>query len=158
MSMVGVYAYALFWVRALQVLLLLVVIPFFLAMGQPVTVLRGGLGAAGRDRVDRLLRSGLLRVLALPFHHIGGDVGQSVVAVSDAVVRRGAGASRNRRAHPSVSVAGRLRLLLYPPANRSRAAQALVVCRDRLLLFAFARVQNCTTWTARTAAIIRTDA
>lgn len=39
MSMVGVYAGVLFWVRALQVLLLLYVAPFFLAMGRPVTVL-----------------------------------------------------------------------------------------------------------------------
>jgi cytochrome c oxidase assembly factor CtaG len=39
MSMVGAYAGVLFWVRALQVLLLLYVAPFFLAMGRPVTVL-----------------------------------------------------------------------------------------------------------------------
>ena len=32
MSMIGVYAHVLFWVRALQVLLLLFVVPFFLAM------------------------------------------------------------------------------------------------------------------------------
>ncbi|AGB20939.1 putative membrane protein [Mycobacterium sp. JS623] len=40
MSVIGVYAGTLFWVRALQVLLLLFVIPFFLAMGRPVTALR----------------------------------------------------------------------------------------------------------------------
>jgi cytochrome c oxidase assembly factor CtaG len=67
MSMVGVYAYALFWVRALQVLLLLMVIPFFLAMGQPLTILCGGLGPAGHARLARLLRSRPLRVLAHPF-------------------------------------------------------------------------------------------
>ncbi len=39
MSMVGVYAPVLFWVRALQVLLLLMVIPFFAAMSRPVTAL-----------------------------------------------------------------------------------------------------------------------
>ena len=65
-SVVGVYADVLFWMRALQVLLLLLVIPFFIAMGQPVTVLRAGLGAAGRDRIDRMLGSRLLRVLAHP--------------------------------------------------------------------------------------------
>ena len=63
MSMVGVYANMLFWVRALQVLLLLLVIPFFLAMGQPVTVLLAGLGPGGRARIERLLRSRLLRWL-----------------------------------------------------------------------------------------------
>src|SRR5690348_8426262 len=40
MSVIGVYDRTLFWVRALQVLLLLFVIPFFLAMGRPVTALR----------------------------------------------------------------------------------------------------------------------
>src|SRR6476646_4681839 len=51
MSMVGVYATVLFWVRALQVLLLLYVAPFFLAMGRPVTVLSQALGHSGLDRV-----------------------------------------------------------------------------------------------------------
>ena len=66
MSMVGVYANMLFWVRALQVLLLLLVIPFFLAMGQPVTVLLVGVGPAGRARLEWLLRSRLLRLVAHP--------------------------------------------------------------------------------------------
>ena len=66
MSMIGVYANMLFWVRALQVLLLLLVIPFFLAMGQPVTVLLVGVGPAGRARLERLLRSRLLRLVAHP--------------------------------------------------------------------------------------------
>jgi cytochrome c oxidase assembly factor CtaG len=66
MSMVGVYANVLFWVRALQVLLLLMVIPFFLAIGQPVTVLLVGVGPEGRAALERLLRSRLLRVLAHP--------------------------------------------------------------------------------------------
>src|ERR1700754_344833 len=55
MSMIGVYAQVLFWVRALQVLLLLFVVPFFLAMSRPVTVLRGSLGSAGRARLAALL-------------------------------------------------------------------------------------------------------
>jgi cytochrome c oxidase assembly factor CtaG len=66
MSMVGVYANTLFWVRALQVLLLLLIIPFFLAIAQPVTVLLVGLGPTGRARLERLLRSRPLRVLAHP--------------------------------------------------------------------------------------------
>jgi cytochrome c oxidase assembly factor CtaG len=64
MSMVGVYATALFWVRALQVLLLLFVAPFFLAMGRPVTVISEALSTT--DRVDRLLATRAARALAHP--------------------------------------------------------------------------------------------
>jgi cytochrome c oxidase assembly factor CtaG len=65
-SVIAVYAYVLFWMRALQVVLLMMAVPFFIAMGQPVTVLRAGLGAVGRRRIDELLGSRLLRVLAHP--------------------------------------------------------------------------------------------
>ena len=64
MSMVGVYAAVLFWVRALQVLLLLFVAPFFLAMGRPVTVIGHALGP--RVRVDRLLASRSSRLMLHP--------------------------------------------------------------------------------------------
>lgn len=60
---VGSYAYFLFWVRALQVLLLLYVVPFFLAQGRPITVLSDALG---RERIDRLLASRWARVLVHP--------------------------------------------------------------------------------------------
>ncbi|MCV7089686.1 cytochrome c oxidase assembly protein [Mycobacterium interjectum] len=66
MSAVGAYAYALFWMRALQVLVLLYVVPFFLAQGKPVTVVRDALDSAGRERVDRLLATRFARVLAHP--------------------------------------------------------------------------------------------
>jgi cytochrome c oxidase assembly factor CtaG len=66
LSAIGAYAYLLFWVRALQVLLLLFVVPFFLAQGKPVTVLRDALDEAGRDRVDRVLSTRVARVLAHP--------------------------------------------------------------------------------------------
>ena len=66
MSMIGVYDSVLFWVRALQVLLLLFVVPFFLAMSRPVTVLRGTLGPAGRARLDRLLATPAARFVAHP--------------------------------------------------------------------------------------------
>ncbi|HWF29101.1 MAG TPA: cytochrome c oxidase assembly protein [Mycobacterium sp.] len=66
-SVIGAYAYVLFWMRALQVLVLLYVVPFFLAQAKPVTVVRTALGPAGRDRIDRLLASPLARVLAHPF-------------------------------------------------------------------------------------------
>ncbi len=65
-SMIGVYAYVLFWVRALQVVLLLLVVPFFLASATPVTALRAAVGSAGRDRLDRLLAGRLARVLLHP--------------------------------------------------------------------------------------------
>ena len=65
-SAIGAYAYALFWMRALQVLLLLYVVPFFIAQGKPITVVRDALGPAGRDRIDRLLATRFARVLAHP--------------------------------------------------------------------------------------------
>ncbi|ORA28288.1 cytochrome c oxidase assembly protein [Mycobacterium aquaticum] len=65
-SMIGVYAYVLFWVRALQVVLLLLVVPFFLASATPVTALRAALPPAGRDRLDRLLAGWVARVLLHP--------------------------------------------------------------------------------------------
>ncbi|MBW0018381.1 MAG: cytochrome c oxidase assembly protein [Mycobacterium sp.] len=66
MSAVGAYAYVLFWMRALQVLLLLYVVPVFIAQAKPVTVVRAGLGPAGAARVDRLLASRFARVLLHP--------------------------------------------------------------------------------------------
>ena len=65
-SALGAYAYVLFWVRALQVLLLLYVVPFFIAQAKPVTVFRDGVGSAGRDRIDRLLATRFARVLVHP--------------------------------------------------------------------------------------------
>jgi cytochrome c oxidase assembly factor CtaG len=66
MSMIGVYADVLFWVRALQVLLLLFVVPFFIALGRPLSVLRGALGGAGQARFDQLLATRGARVAAHP--------------------------------------------------------------------------------------------
>lgn len=63
LSAIGTYAYDLFWVRALQVLLLIYVAPFFLALGKPITVVRGAVGA---ERVDRLLTTRLARALFHP--------------------------------------------------------------------------------------------
>ena len=66
MSMIGVYAPVLFWVRALQVLLLLLVVPFFLASAKPVTLLRDALDPPRRDRLDRLLAAPAARIVAHP--------------------------------------------------------------------------------------------
>lgn len=66
MSFVGVYAPILFWVRALQVVLLLLVVPFFLTLGRPVTVLRGALEPATKERFDQALSSTPARILTHP--------------------------------------------------------------------------------------------
>jgi cytochrome c oxidase assembly factor CtaG len=66
MSAIGAYAYTLFWMRALQVLLLLYVVPLFIALAKPITVVRNALGPAGRDRIDRLLATRFAQVLAHP--------------------------------------------------------------------------------------------
>ncbi|WP_167106992.1 cytochrome c oxidase assembly protein [Mycobacterium sp. DL592] len=64
-SAVGVYAPVLFWVRALQVLLLLFVVPFLLALGRPFTALRAG-SQRGRRMVEWALQSRLMRVALSP--------------------------------------------------------------------------------------------
>ncbi len=65
-SVVGVYSDTLFWVRALQILLLLYVVPFGLAAGRPVTLLRDALGPSGRARLARALGSAPARALTFP--------------------------------------------------------------------------------------------
>ena len=62
-AFIGVYADVLFWVRALQFVLALMVAPFFLALGKPVTVARGVVGEA---TIDRLLGARAMRILASP--------------------------------------------------------------------------------------------
>jgi cytochrome c oxidase assembly factor CtaG len=66
LSVVAVYAPMLFWMRALQVLLLLFVVPFLLAMGRPVATLRAASNASGRDRLDGLLASWPARLVCSP--------------------------------------------------------------------------------------------
>ena len=61
----GVYAPVLFWVRALQVLLLLFVAPFLLALGRPLATVGAG-SASGRAIVERVVRSRLMRVVCSP--------------------------------------------------------------------------------------------
>jgi cytochrome c oxidase assembly factor CtaG len=65
-SAIAVYAEVLFWVRALQVLLLLFVAPMLIALGTPLTVLRNALDGAAKARFDRLLVTRTARVLAHP--------------------------------------------------------------------------------------------
>jgi cytochrome c oxidase assembly factor CtaG len=63
-SAIAVYATVVFWVRAAQVLLLLYIAPFCLAMGRPVTVLSQA--AEATDRVARALAARVWRVLLHP--------------------------------------------------------------------------------------------
>jgi cytochrome c oxidase assembly factor CtaG len=65
-GVVAVYAPVLFWVRALQVLLLLFVVPFFLAMGRPLATLRASLGDSGVARLDAILAARTVRVMCSP--------------------------------------------------------------------------------------------
>lgn len=65
-SAIAVYAPVLFWMRSLQVLALLFVVPFLLTLGKPVTTLRAALTEVGQDRVDRVLASRVCRVAASP--------------------------------------------------------------------------------------------
>ncbi|MGZ8178442.1 cytochrome c oxidase assembly protein [Williamsia sp. SKLECPSW1] len=65
-SSVGAYADTLFWVRALQVVLLLLVAPFGLALGMPLTVVRDACSPAGRARFERVLASRAARALTHP--------------------------------------------------------------------------------------------
>lgn len=65
-SAIAVFAPALFWLRALQVLVLLYVVPFLLALSRPVSVLREGFGGAGQRRLDAVLGSAPIRALLSP--------------------------------------------------------------------------------------------
>lgn len=64
-SFVGVYSDVLFWVRSLQFVLILMVAPFGMALGMPMTVVRDALGS-GSKRFDRCLGSRAARLLAAP--------------------------------------------------------------------------------------------
>lgn len=66
LSSIGVYSDTLFWVRALQVLLLLYVVPFGLAAGKPLTVLRDNLSPEGQARLDAVIAGPVARALTFP--------------------------------------------------------------------------------------------
>ncbi|MFI1913071.1 cytochrome c oxidase assembly protein [Nocardia sp. NPDC020380] len=65
-SLIGVYSDTLFWVRALQILLLLYLVPFALAAGAPMTVLREALPPRARERMDAALSGSVARFLTYP--------------------------------------------------------------------------------------------
>lgn len=65
MSFLGVYDQVLFSVRAAQTVLLLLVVPLFLTLGRPLTLLGAAVPRAGR-RVERVLASRAARILTFP--------------------------------------------------------------------------------------------
>lgn len=66
LSFIGVYADTLFWVRAVQNIVLLMVTPMLLALGAPLTLLREVLPVRRRARLSKLLHSGPARLLSYP--------------------------------------------------------------------------------------------
>lgn len=65
MSWIGVYQEVLFYARATQTVLLVLLVPLFLAMGKPLTLLGEAFPAAGR-RVTAVVRSRVAVVLTFP--------------------------------------------------------------------------------------------
>jgi cytochrome c oxidase assembly factor CtaG len=65
MSWIGVYQDVLFYARAVQTVLLVLLVPLFLAMGRPLTLLGEALPGAG-GRVTALVRSRTAVVLTFP--------------------------------------------------------------------------------------------
>jgi cytochrome c oxidase assembly factor CtaG len=65
MSWVGVYQPILFWVRAVQTVLLVLVVPLFLALGRPVTLTATVFPRAGA-RLEASIRSRPSRILTFP--------------------------------------------------------------------------------------------
>lgn len=66
MSFLGVYANVLFWVRAVQNVLLLMTVPLLLALGAPVSLLATGVSARSRERLMNVLHSRTARMLTFP--------------------------------------------------------------------------------------------
>jgi cytochrome c oxidase assembly factor CtaG len=65
MSWVGVYQPVLFYVRAVQTVLLVLVVPLFLALGRPISSVIGAFPRAGA-RIEAVIRSRQARVLTFP--------------------------------------------------------------------------------------------
>ena len=65
MSFVGVYQPVLFWVRAVQTVLLVLVVPLFLALGRPISLAIAVFPRPGA-RLEAVIRSRPARVLTFP--------------------------------------------------------------------------------------------
>jgi|ERR1700678_1927035 cytochrome c oxidase assembly factor CtaG len=69
MSWVGVYQSILFYVRATQTVLLVLVVPLFLAMGRPISLAIAALsvnGGRGGQRIEAAVKSRVAKVLLFP--------------------------------------------------------------------------------------------
>jgi putative membrane protein len=62
----GVYAPVLFSVYALQVVVLLMVVPLLLALGRPIGLAKAALGPSGSARLDAVLHSRPARLVTVP--------------------------------------------------------------------------------------------
>jgi cytochrome c oxidase assembly factor CtaG len=65
MSWVGAYQAVLFYARAVQTVLLVLVVPLFLALGRPITLVTNALPGAGA-RIEAVIRSLPMRILTFP--------------------------------------------------------------------------------------------
>src|ERR1700738_3786660 len=66
MSFLGAYERILFWPRAVQNTLLIMVVPMLLALGAPLTLLLENRSEGVRERITRVLHSRPARLLAFP--------------------------------------------------------------------------------------------
>jgi cytochrome c oxidase assembly factor CtaG len=66
MSFIGAYAHVLFWVYALQIVVTLMVIPLFFALGMPVVLVLQALAPARAARLSAVLDGRIARLLAFP--------------------------------------------------------------------------------------------
>jgi cytochrome c oxidase assembly factor CtaG len=66
MSFVGAYAHTLFWVYAMQIVVMLMVIPLFFALGMPVELVLQAVRPERAARLSRALDGWAARLLAFP--------------------------------------------------------------------------------------------
>ena len=66
MSWIGVYQNTLFWVRSVQTVILLLVVPLFLALGRPLTLVIAALPRPAGRRIEAALRGRAARILTFP--------------------------------------------------------------------------------------------
>ena len=86
MSFIGVYQGVLFYIRSVQTILLLLVVPLFLALGAPLTLAIGALPRLG-PRLDAAVHSRAARLAHLPGRHHDGPGAGPLRAVLLALVR-----------------------------------------------------------------------
>jgi putative copper resistance protein D len=80
MSSLGSYEHVLLWPAAVQLTLLLTMVPLAIGMGDPIGLARAAAGPVTARRIDRVLQSRPVRVLAFP------AVGAVLAAVTQFVV------------------------------------------------------------------------